>query len=146
MKRFNTDISTTKTAFQKTPKVLYSVGVNVTVNILHRVVNHFVRVLTRQSLIGKKSISIKSSTRLNVLLNFALERRSFTVSNNLCTHFTAALKNAHNSNLIFAARSCDASFLNVKVHIASLATDESLIGFTLARELFFKRTCLHCKA
>ena len=55
--------------------------------------------------------------------------------NNGCDNLAAALKNAHDRDLVFGARASDAALSLRKVQVASLAADERLIGLNLATKL-----------
>jgi hypothetical protein len=73
MERLNAHIRPVDTALQQRPKVLKAVGVNASVDVLDSMVNNRVSVLPSQSLVGEQSISVESSTSLNMLLYFRLE-------------------------------------------------------------------------
>lgn len=48
---------------------------------------------------------------------------------------TAAFDDSHHSGFVFAARARDSSLARSKVHVPSLAADESFVGLNCSKEL-----------
>lgn len=67
-----------------------------------------------------------------MLPDLTLDSSLLPVRDNDGLHFAATLKDAHHCDLILGPGCGDAASLDAQVHIASLATDEGLIGFDLA--------------
>ena len=80
-------------------------------------------------------MGIQSRSRLNMLLHFGLQRVLLAVGYNRRHNPTAALENAHNSNLVFGSGTRDATGFLSNVHVASLTADEGLIRLNFAGEL-----------
>jgi len=105
-----------------------------TVHVLNRMVNNLMRVVTGKAVIGKQRVSVESRARFDVLLNFGLQCMTLPVRNNHRAHSTAPLQHSHDGYLVFSASTSDAPFPLGNMHVAGLATDESLIGFHFAAE------------
>jgi len=135
MEWLNAYIRPVDTTLQQRPEVLKPVGVDTAVDVFNGMVNNLMRIVPSQSFIGKKSISVESSTSLNMLLYFRLKSGLLAVWDNCGVNLTAALKDAHDSSLILGASTSDATGLDAQVHVTGLAADESLISFNLTREL-----------
>src|SRR5580658_7709497 len=74
MKRFDAHIGSPDSALQKTPEVFESVGVNLSIDVLLRMVDYLVRVLLREIVIGLERITVERASGSDVvphlLLNF----------------------------------------------------------------------------
>jgi hypothetical protein len=58
VKGFNTDVCAFDAAFQETPEILHSVGVNIPFDVAFRLVNRFVDILIFQSTIRQQVVGI----------------------------------------------------------------------------------------
>src|SRR6185369_11811975 len=149
MKRFDTNIGSAQASLEQAPEVLDSVCVNEPVNILHRVVNNLVRIVTLKTRVREKRISVKGRTGFDVVFDRRLQSCSPSICNDHCAYFTASLDDSHHCCFVFAAGASDSALALCDVHVSSLAADESLIGFnvaTVAAHLLEERAGLHCKA
>src|ERR1039458_4893968 len=93
-----------------------------------------------QSLIGLQRIGEQSRSGQHVLADLGLQGLLFGVVHNASADLApsclaAALQDAHNRSLVFAACSGDLRGPLAGVHVASLPADESLIRFDLAGQL-----------
>jgi hypothetical protein len=73
MERLDRNIGALQAAFQETPEVLHSIGVNLAVNVGFGVINDLVGVFI-QPVIGKKLIGVDGRSRFNVLTQVSLKR------------------------------------------------------------------------
>lgn len=146
MERFDTDICAVDATLQEAPKVLNTVCVYATINILHGRVYYLMRVLACQSALREQFIGVEGRTRLDMLLDFAVKCLPCPVRNDLSANLSAALKNSHHCGFVFAACASDTALFNIKVHIASLTAYESFVSLTLAAHLLGERASLHSKA
>src|SRR2546422_9055847 len=145
MKRLNTHISSRDASLEKAPEILKAICVNASVNVLDRVIDYLMRVITLKAVVRKKRISVERRARFDVILNRCLKSCSSAIWYNHRSHFATTLKNAHDSRFIFPACASNAALLCCDVHIASFAADESFVGFNLATHLLSEGTSLHRK-
>src|SRR5437016_5026651 len=111
------NVCTVNAPFEETPEIFQSVRVNLTANVFHRVVDHFVLEFI-QSVIRFQSIGEESGTGKHMLADFAMERFLLGVPNNLCADFSAAFQNFENGSLNFAACAGDLPLSLFPMHIA----------------------------
>src|SRR5260370_1226873 len=103
MKRLHANVGSRNTALQQRPEILQPISVNATVNVLHGMVNNFVRVFRGESFIGFKGVRVESRASFDVLADFALQSMFLTIRNYRSANLPAALKNAHHGGLLFRA-------------------------------------------
>ena len=145
MKRLDTHIGSVDTALQQAPEVFEAVGMDAPVDVFDGVVNNPVRVVGRQTLVGKQRVSVERRARFDMLFDFRLQDSFLAAGNNGSANASAALQDAHDGGLIFGSCASDAALANAQVHIAGFAADESLIGFDFAAQLATKGIILHGK-
>ena len=112
------------------------------IHVLHGMIDNLVGVLTCQSFVRQQSICVQSGSRFDMLFNFRLQRIFPAIRDYYRANLSTTFKNSHDCGFIFAARSCDAALLYIKVHISRFATDERFIGFNLARSAISRTTQL----
>jgi hypothetical protein len=135
MEGFDTNISSTQSALQQTPKVFETVRVNLPVNISDGVIYDLVGVLARQSFVREQRIAVESRAGLDVLSHFRLKSVFLSIPNNGGSHFPTALQNPHHDCFVFPASSSDTTLALGNVHIASFSADERLIDLDFSTEL-----------
>jgi hypothetical protein len=131
VKWFNADIRAVDAALQKTPEVLKAVGVNATVDVLNRMVDHLMRELSGQSLIGKQRVSIERGTRFDVFAYLRLQGFLSAVRNNRSADLTAALQDSHHGRFVFRSGSGNALRSFALVHVPRLTADKSFVRLAL---------------
>jgi hypothetical protein len=131
MEGFDADVCALESALEQAPEVFESVGVDLAVNVLLRMVDYLMcEILIVQSLIGHKRIGINRAVRLYVFANLTLKLIFAIGRQNNSANVSATLQHAERDNLI--ALSALANFVPVAlvaVHVASLAADESFVYF-----------------
>jgi hypothetical protein len=132
MKRFDTYIGSADAALEETPEVLKGIGVNLPIHVLDSMVNHLVRIVSGQSLIGEQEVGIESGSRLNMLPDFGLQNRLAAAGHNDSADVPTALQDAHDGHFVFGASTGDAPLPFGDMHVASLAANEGLIHFNRA--------------
>src|SRR5271157_2146559 len=145
MERFDTHVSTMQAALQQRPEVLKAVGMYATIHILHSVVYDFVLELAIQTLVSAHLVSEKRGANLYVLTNNGLQSSLLPIWNYKSAHVTAALQESHDDSLVSEtlSHSSDSPRMNILVHVASLAADESFVGFYFAAQLASEMFILH---
>lgn len=129
MERLNANVGALQSALQKRPEVFESVGMHLPVNVAFRVVNHIVSVVTDKPFVGLQSVSEKRGHGGNVLSDFPLNHVLTSIRNDLCADFSATLKHTHDDSLVVRAALHNPATMHVRVHVASLAADESFVHF-----------------
>src|SRR5579863_582046 len=139
MKRFDRNIGPIDAAFEEAPEILKSIGMYLAANVFNRMVNNLMSVLGLKAIVRPQCIAVERRASFNIGLDFSMDGFLFAVCDYRSPHLAAdsfflvsALKDSHDCGFINRARTSDAPFLNVQVHVAGLAADESLIRFTLA--------------
>src|ERR1700726_699829 len=100
MERFNADIRATDPALEQAPKVFESVGMDTTVNISLRMVNHLVRVVASQTPIGEQRIGVERGFGCDVVPNMLLQDLFAHGWYRGGSDFSPAFKDANNRCLI----------------------------------------------
>ena len=68
MEWLDTNIGSRNAALQKRPEVFEAVSVNLSINVLDGMVNHFVGVVLSQSVIGRQRIGVERRASFDVSL------------------------------------------------------------------------------
>jgi hypothetical protein len=133
MKRLYANISPLECAFQKRPKILKAVSVNVAVRVANRMVNHAPVVIHFEIVIGHERIGANRRACFDVLANVAAKLRSARVRNDLENYtrralVSCALKDALHGGFLNprVAYASPAMF----VHEAGLSADVGFVRFT----------------
>jgi hypothetical protein len=137
MEPLNTHVGSVKVKLQQAPVVFEPVRVNIPIHVGYRVIYDLMFEFG-ESVIRPRRIGIDSRPSLNVLAHSGLNLRFLPALHSHGPNFPAALQDSNNSSLVHHASSGNLACPNMLVHVASLATDEGLIGFndaTLAAEL-----------
>src|SRR5258708_11211242 len=127
VERLSTDIGSLESAFEETPKVFESVGVDLPIDVSFGVVNDLVDKILVQSLIGEKCIGVDRATSRDMLSNFTLDRSLAPIRNYRCADFATALQDSHNGSLVLGSGFGDADPALVFMHEASRSADEGFI-------------------
>src|SRR5438128_6325703 len=117
MERFYADVGSSDPTLQQRPEIFQPICVNSTVNVLNCVIDHLMRVVACQALIGKQCIRVQGRTCFNVLLDLCLQRLFLAVRNYHGTNFPAPFHDAHDCGFILPARACDAALSFANVHV-----------------------------
>ncbi len=130
MKLFDTNIGSLKSALKQAPEVFESVGVNLSVNVLFRMVDNLVlESLMPKSLIGHERIGVDRASRFDVSADVSLQKMLAAITDNGGANFSAALQHSDNGGFIFGASFGNAALPFIGMHEASGTTDESLVHF-----------------
>jgi hypothetical protein len=135
VERFYAHIGAVEATLQETPEVLHRVRVDIAANIFHGVVNHLMGVVSLQSVIGQKEVSVYRAPGFDVRPNFGLQGLLSAIRYNLRANLAATFNDAEDGGLILSARASNASGTRRGVHVARLAANERFIYFNLSREL-----------
>lgn len=148
VERFNADIGSLEAALQQAPEVFKSVGVNLPINVLFRMVNNLVGVVGFEPVVGRQGVSIDRAPRCNVEPDFVLQVFLPASGDYHSANLALALQDAEHGGLVLSARTSDAAATNVAVHVPRSAADEGFVHFNalpVAAD-FQERTGLHRKA
>src|ERR1700685_3239419 len=133
VKGLDTNVGTLDGSFQKTPKILDSISMNLPVDVGFRMVDDLMPKVRIQGVIRKQFISVNGRSRFNVLgyqrMQFLLAARLY----DLCANFPATFQNGGNNRLSEVIRIARLLALS-RVHVASLGTDKGFIGLNFPRE------------
>jgi hypothetical protein len=132
MERFHTYISTANGPFEQAPKIFQSVSVDAAIDVARGMVDHLVRESRAQILIGHERIGVDRAARLDVLVNLAVERVLAATRNDGGTDLSATFEDTHHGSLAADASRRQAPLPPARVHVASLAADESFVYFDFA--------------
>ncbi len=135
MEGFDANVGAIDTVLQQRPEVLKAVGVDAAVDLLDSVIHDFGGVVAGEPFVGEQEVGIERRSRFDVLADFSLQDRLATALDNYGADLATTLKDAHDRNLVFGAGAGDSPLTNTKVHVASLAANEGLIGFDLRSTL-----------
>jgi len=105
---------------------------NAAIDIFFGVVNYLVRILALKTSVGFQGIGVESRTSLHVAPDFCLQNSLAPICHNHSANMSAALKNAHDGSLVFAASPGDAAFAFGDVHVSRFAADEGFVYFNFA--------------
>lgn len=115
---------------------------NITANVLFRVIDHVMNVINTKLFVGFKPVTVDRRALFNVLLNFSMERLASNVSDNHRADFAMPFEQAHNSGLTRSAPPFDLAIANALMHVPGFATYEGFVHFNFAGK-FLKGTGLH---
>src|SRR5271157_296465 len=134
MKRFHAHVSTMQPALQQRPKVLKAIGVYAAIYVLNRVIYDLMLELIMESFVSAHLISVECGSSFDVLTNDGLQGFLLAICNDLSADLAATLQQPHDDGLVSEAltHASYAPCVNILVHVASLATNESLVGFNFA--------------
>ena len=148
MEWFDAHIGSIDAALQETPKVFKAIGMNLPIHIFERVIYNLTGIIRAKSAIGHERIGVEGRASFYMLPHVALDCASLAVRDHGGLDLSAPLQESHYSGLVPSAGSGDAALTLCDVHVAGLATDESLIHFdraTVSAQLR-KGTILHSLA
>src|SRR5579884_563811 len=115
MERLNTDVGSCNPTLEQRPEVFEPVRVNLPVNVLLRMVNNFVSVIPRQSVIREQRVSVERGASLHVCLNCGLQASFAPIFDNKGANLSATFEHAHHNGFVFSAGTSDAALAFVKV-------------------------------
>ncbi len=149
MKWFHADIGSSERAFQETPKILQTVGVNVLANIGFGVVDDLVCVFLVQPNVSHERIGENLGPFLHVVFDDLLYNRFGAFIDHVYPNSLAPFQNSMNDGLAASggtSGSVDAHALPLGlVHIPSLPADEGFIHFHFAPKFAAVEFVLHSK-
>lgn len=131
MERLNRNIGAMQLAFYEAPKVLKAISVNAAIDVLHSMVNNLVPIFV-QSEIALVVIGVQRGASLYVRTDGWMHRECTPVFDDLSAYSSAPLHESHDGNFVFVNAASEAAFLDILVHVASFATNVSLIYFDLS--------------
>jgi hypothetical protein len=138
------NVGAVDSTLQETPKVLHAVGVDILADVFNRVIDNLMLVLFTESVIGFHCIAVEFGTLLYVLAHQRLQLSLTAALYHGSANLSAAFQNRSDDSLTFgSAPSLNLARLNIGVHVAGLAADESFIHFDFARELAASGFVLH---
>ena len=135
MERFHTDVCAVQLPLYQTPKILNRVCVNISANILDRVVDHRVLVFSGQAIIGLQRVTEERGTSLDILTYLAVQFVLTTRGNCKSADITAALHHPKSNRFVGSARTCDYALAAFLVHVPRLATDERFVNLDFTSQL-----------
>jgi hypothetical protein len=97
--RFDRNIGAVDSALQETPEVFQPVSVDILSDIFHSVVDNFMRVLFRESVIRLQRIAINRRPSFNILAYQRLQLALATFVYDLRANLSATLQNRRNDSL-----------------------------------------------
>jgi len=93
------------------------------------VIHDLMGIVAGESIVGEQRISVEGRSRFDVLANLSLKDGLLATGDYRSADLPTAFEDADNSSLVFGSGSGDATLAFGDMHVASLATDESLIDF-----------------
>ena len=147
VERFYAHVGSFQSALEQTPEILKPISVDLSVNVLFRMVNNFVPEIFLEPHVGHERIGVDRATGFDVSANFGLQVMLATGGNHNCADFSATLQNAHDRSFVFGASLSYPAKVLVSVHVASGSADESFVHFDRAPSSaeFQNRAVLHCE-
>jgi len=103
-----------------------------TVDILDSMIDNLMCVVGCETVIREQEVSVEGRTGLDMLPYLGLQDGLATARDDARTNLPAALKNAHDGNLVFGASSGDAAVTDAHMHVSRLAADKGFICFYFA--------------
>lgn len=142
----NRNIGPVNRPFQETPEVLYTVRMNIPVHVGFKMVDNFVSILRVHTPVARPFVGKHFRSRFHVITDDGLHCGFRSVLKDRSAHRTSALQHPHNDGFPAGVAAFLLNFpLAGRVHIASLAADESLIDLDFSAELV-EGLALHRKA
>lgn len=133
MKFFDANVSALESSLEQAPEVFESVGVDATVNVTFGMVNDFMLVIpVLEHVVGREIVGVDRGVRFDVAVNFSLDNVTAASWNHHRTDFSATFKNPEHRSLVLSSSRTDSPPMNVTVHVASRAADESFVYFDFA--------------
>jgi len=114
--------------------------------LLSSMTRDLMSVVTCQSLIGERCVSVDCCASGCTLADFLLRCFAFAGVSDRSANLSAAFQHAEDSGLIGSAITSDATLAFATVHVPRLAADESFAYFDFAAELGTEKIILHRKA
>src|SRR5437016_5429226 len=99
MERLNRNVGSTKTTLQERPEILHALHVNLTVNILLKVIHELMLVFRFEIVVASELISHNRRTRLNKISHGSMHSRMLAISDHSGFDLSAALKCANDDSL-----------------------------------------------
>jgi hypothetical protein len=146
VERFHADVSAVQAALQETPEVLNTVGVNLPINVLFRVVNHLM-IVVFDSVVHEIVIGVERAARFHVLRNTVYQLGLVRLPDDARADLAVALQESLYGGLadLSAASAAEHTRLAIFVHVPRLAANVSLIHFDFARQFAARVLILHCE-
>src|SRR5690349_20398219 len=116
MEWLDAHVGTEQSAFQQTPEVLHSIGVNLAVYVLNRVIDDSVIIVRTQTVIGFKFVAVDRGASFDMLSNLSLQSRLSAVIHDEGANISTALHHAHDHGFIFSTSASDDAGTLAAVH------------------------------
>ena len=129
MKRFNRYVGSRDAALEERPEILKSIRVYAAIYVLNGMIDNLMRVIRRQSFVGKQGIRVQSRASRDMLANLRLQFMFLAVRYDGGANLPAAFQDSHDCGLVFGACASDSALTFGDVHVSRLATDERFIYF-----------------
>lgn len=145
MERFDRYIRAAKRPLQETPEVLNSVCMDVTFDVLFRVVDYSMRIFIKP-FVSWPAVAEHVRTFGYVAIDVTVQRVAARIADYMRSHFAVPFKQAHDSDLTRAAGAVNLASAFAPVHVASKSADVGFVHFHFASQFLSKRSGLHCQA
>src|ERR1700731_4619413 len=130
MKRLYSNVGSTKATLQQAPEILYALYVNLSVNVLLKVVDELALILGFESVVTSELISHNRGAGLNEVSHGSMHGWILAISDDSGFYLSAALQSGNDYSLAVSAlhSSTTAETLTLAlVHVSGFAADVSLI-------------------
>src|SRR5438876_6648569 len=131
MKRLYSNVGSTKPTLQQRPEVLYALHVNLSVNVLLKMVHELMIVFRFEIVVASEFISHNRGAAFNEVSHGSMHGGILAISDDSRFDLSAALKRSDDHSLAVSAlhsNSVTETAAFALVHIPCLATDVSLVN------------------
>src|SRR5438132_8899409 len=131
MKRLNSNVGSTKAALQQRPEILYALHVNLSVNVLLKVVHELMIVFRFEIVVASELISHNRRAALNEVSHGSMHSGILAISDHSGFDLSAALKCADNYSLAVSTLHSNAiaeTAAFALVHVAGFTADISFVN------------------
>src|SRR6266568_231689 len=131
MKRLYSNVGSTKATLQQRPEILYALYVNLSVNVLLKMVHELMIVFRFEVVVASELVSHNRRAALNEVAHGSMHGGILAISDHSGFDLSAALKCANDDRLAVPALHSNAiaeTAAFALVHVTSLAADVSLIN------------------
>jgi len=136
MERFNSDVSPAQRALEQRPEIFDSLCVDLTANVLPRMIHHLMHELISKSIVGDGGICVDLAAGSNIRQNRFLQSFAPDIRNNPCADFaSSAVEHSDDGCLTkidIAAPLLSANLLQFEsaasVHLPSVTADKGFVA------------------